>query len=196
MRRRNSHHQAGTVGRFRPLMEWADDIRRWGARQCRHPDRRPHGRATSAPRASACAAPSTCSSIGERITAVREMILSETRPSAAALAKLLPMQRGTSSSCSRSWQACRSPSACSIRRCTSSCRMARKNSGSGRQHGTLIRARAPASRAGRVQPDARPPRLPACGLYPEIAEMQARAIFRGRDGTGQEGHRPGAHSRK
>jgi pyruvate,orthophosphate dikinase len=38
-------------------------------------------------------------------------------------------------------------------------------------------AEAPRRRAARVQPDARLPRLPPGVAYPEIAEMQARAIF-------------------
>jgi pyruvate,orthophosphate dikinase len=49
----------------------------------------------SAPRASACAAPSTCSSRANASLAVREMILAETEAGRRkALAKLLPMQRG------------------------------------------------------------------------------------------------------
>ena len=54
----------------------------------------PARRATSAPKASACAAPSTCSSRPSRILAVREMILADKLDARkAALAKLLPMQR-------------------------------------------------------------------------------------------------------
>jgi pyruvate,orthophosphate dikinase len=41
-----------------------------------------------------------------------------------ALEKLLPFQRQDFADLFRSWRACRSPSACSIRRCTSSCRIA------------------------------------------------------------------------
>jgi pyruvate,orthophosphate dikinase len=49
---------------------------------------------SSAPKASACAAPSTCSSTGDRIAAVREMILATDQMGrVAALAKILPMQR-------------------------------------------------------------------------------------------------------
>ena len=86
---------AGAVGRVRD----ADGMggRRApheGARQRRHAARRRARRASSAPRASACAAPSTCSSTGERIGAVREMILADDEEGRrAALAKLLPMQR-------------------------------------------------------------------------------------------------------
>ena len=66
-----------------------------GARQCRHAERRARRAASSAPRASACAAPSTCSSRRDRILAVREMILADDEKGRrAALAKLLPMQRG------------------------------------------------------------------------------------------------------
>ena len=60
------------------------------------PRRRPtHARrARSAPRASGSAAPSTCSSTAQRIVAMREMILADTeKDRRAALAKLLPMQR-------------------------------------------------------------------------------------------------------
>ena len=48
-----------------------------GPRQRRHAARRQASRASSAPRASACAAPSTCSSSEDRIAAVREMILAD-----------------------------------------------------------------------------------------------------------------------
>ena len=45
-------------------------------------------------------------------------------------------------------------------------------------HGRIAReAEAPRGRAARVQPDARLPRLRLAIAYPEIAEMQARAIF-------------------
>ena len=54
----------------------------------------PGWRAGSAPKASGSAAPSTCSSTPTRIVAVREMILADDEAGRrAALAKLLPMQR-------------------------------------------------------------------------------------------------------
>ena len=67
---------------------------------------------------------------GDRIVAVREMILPTTsRPAAPALAKLLPMQRGRLHRAVRDHgAACPSRSACSIRRCTSSCRTPRPRS--------------------------------------------------------------------
>jgi pyruvate,orthophosphate dikinase len=40
-----------------------------------------------------------------------------------------------------------------------------------------VEAAAPGAEAARVQPDAGPSRLPAGVSYPEIYEMQARAIF-------------------
>ena len=88
--------RAGAVGRVRH----ADGLGRQGAharraRQCRHAGRRAGRGASSAPRASASAAPSTCSSTRTRIQAVREMILADDEKSRRkALAKLLPMQRG------------------------------------------------------------------------------------------------------
>ena len=64
------------------------------ARQCRHAGRRARRASSSAPRASGFAAPSTCSSTSDRIRAVREMILADDEAARrAALAKLLPMQR-------------------------------------------------------------------------------------------------------
>ena len=48
-----------------------------GPHQRRHPARRRRWPASSAPKASACAAPSTCSSTRERIHHMREMILAD-----------------------------------------------------------------------------------------------------------------------
>ena len=60
--------------------------------------------------------------LGDRLPLVRRMILAETdEEEAAALAELGVQQRRTSRPCSRRWTACRSPCACSTRRCTSSC---------------------------------------------------------------------------
>jgi pyruvate,orthophosphate dikinase len=60
---------------------------------------------------------------GDRIAAMREMILPVPRVAAAQGAGQAAADAArTFKSCSRSWLACRSPSACSIRRCTSSCR--------------------------------------------------------------------------
>ncbi len=128
----------------------------------RRTTRRP--RATSAPRASASAAPSTCSSSEDRILAVREMILADDVAERAARARQAPAHaaRATSSASSARWTGCRSPSACSIRRCTSSCppRTSRSRSSPRRCGVTPDEVRARVDGAARVQPDARPPRLP------------------------------------
>ena len=82
---RRFRHADG-LGRFDPQAE--------GAHQCRHAATMRPRRASSAPRASDCAAPSTCSSTSDRIVAVRQMILADAESERkAALAKLLPMQR-------------------------------------------------------------------------------------------------------
>jgi pyruvate, orthophosphate dikinase len=60
--------------------------------------------------------------LGERRQLVERLILAETTTQRQeALDALLPLQRATSSRSSRRWTACRSPSGCSTRRCTSSC---------------------------------------------------------------------------
>ncbi len=84
----------------------------------------PRRRASSAPRASACAAPSTCSSTPTRIAAVRQMILADDEAGRrAALAKLLPdAARRFRRAFRDHGRAAGAPSACSIRRCTNSCR--------------------------------------------------------------------------
>ena len=121
--------RAGDVRRFRH----ADGLGRRGAphEACAPtPKRRwtPRPRANSAPRASACAAPSTCSSTPQRIGAVRQMIMANDEPAAAPRWRSCCRSSARiSSSCSASWPDCRSPSACSIRRCTNSCRTARRN---------------------------------------------------------------------
>ena len=87
---------AGAVGRVRHA-DGAGPTRCASSRCAPTPTRRTTRawRASSAPRASACAAPSTCSSTRDRIRAVREMILADDEKGRrAALAKLLPMQRG------------------------------------------------------------------------------------------------------
>ena len=87
------------------------------------------------------------------------------RPPRRALDKLLPMQRedfvGIFNAHGR---ACRSRSACSIRRCTSSCRTTDEEIAERRQGDWASTPSSCATRvdgAARVQPDARPPRLPA-----------------------------------
>ena len=94
--------------------------------------------------------------------AVREMILADDADGRrAALAKLLPMQRAGLRRIFEPWTACRSRSACSTRRCTSSCRTSPTRSPrSPRSTGIDAATIAGARRAARDQPDARPPRLP------------------------------------
>jgi pyruvate,orthophosphate dikinase len=145
-------------------MKWADEVRTLGARQRRH------ARSTRAPRANFGA-----EGIGlcrtehmffdaERILAVREMILAATTAARRRRSRsCCPMQRATSSASSARWTACRSRSACSIRRSTSSCRTSREADRGARGLAWACRrrtSRAQGRRAARVQPDARPPRLP------------------------------------
>ena len=82
-------------GEFATLMGWADKVRRLKVRRPMPKRRRMPGlRVSSAPRASGCAAPSTCSSRRGASRSVREMILAhDDKGRRAALAKLLPMQR-------------------------------------------------------------------------------------------------------
>ena len=81
-------------------------------------------------RASACAAPSTCSLRATRIKAMREMIRLQDRGAETALLWLncSRCSRATSRRSTRRWRACRSPSASWIRRSTSSFRTPRKKS--------------------------------------------------------------------
>ena len=85
----------------------------------------------------------------------------------------------TSSSCSRSWPACRSPSACSTRRCTSSCRTRRRSSRRWRRRPAssvkTVRRRLAELKETNPMLGLRGCRLGI--LFPEIYEMQARAIF-------------------
>ena len=88
--------------------------------------------------------------------------------------------------------ACRSRSACSIRRCTSSCRRRTRRSTKSprRWRSAPTSCAARAGRAARIQPDARLPRLRLAVRYPEIAEMQARAIFEGAVEAGRKTGKP------
>ena len=88
---------ASISGDFGRLMAWADEAQH----SCRYaPTPTPRADAAQAReplarRASACAAPSTCSLRATRIKAMREMILSKTEEQRrVALDKLLPMQQG------------------------------------------------------------------------------------------------------
>ena len=93
-------------GEFATLMGWADKVRTLGVRaNADTPADARARRASSAPRASGSAAPSTCSSTRTRIHAVREMILADDEKAAAHGARQAAADaaRATSSSCSRSW---------------------------------------------------------------------------------------------
>ena len=117
----------------------------------------------------------------ERIPVVREMILADNEKGRRKRARQAAARcsAATSPRSSASWPACRSPSGCSIRRCTNSCRTPRKTSPAS--------PNSPASRPSCSRPAPRElhesnPMLGhrGCRLgvtYPEIYEMQARAIF-------------------
>ena len=82
------------------------------AHQCRHAGRRPRSPAASAPRASACSAPSTCSTARARdepLFLLRKMILSNTAEerSKAARRAVPVRQDATSRPRWRRWTACR-----------------------------------------------------------------------------------------
>ena len=117
----------------------------------------------------------------DRILAVREMILADDADGRrAALAKILPMQREDFVGSSGSWTACRSPSACSIRRCTSSCPTSDDEIAGGRAQALGVDV-AKVCAAPTELHEANPMlghRGCRLGItYPEIYEMQARAIF-------------------
>jgi pyruvate, orthophosphate dikinase len=127
----------------------------------------------------------------ERIIAVREMILADDEAGRRARrsTSCCPCSARTSSSCSRSWPACRSPSACSTRRCTSSCPHADAEIGRWprRPASTCRQAQAPRAELHEFNPmlGHRGCRL---GItYPEIYEMQARAIFEAAVEAGKTG---------
>jgi pyruvate,orthophosphate dikinase len=178
---RGADAQAGTVGRLRRIMEWADQHPpHEGAHQCRDAGRCPHGAILR--RRGHRALPHRAHVLrGDRIVAMREMILSDTKPAAAPrLPSSCPCSAPDFASCSRSW------------------------------HGLPVTIRlldpplheflpqsdeeiAEVAAAMNVEAEEAAPRAPirctssipcsaiaAAGLpvsYPEIAEMQARAIF-------------------
>jgi phosphoenolpyruvate synthase/pyruvate phosphate dikinase len=80
-------------GDFATLMGWADEVAQLKVRANAETPLDARAARRSAPRASASAAPSTCSSTADRIIAMREMIMAERDGRRAALAKILPMQR-------------------------------------------------------------------------------------------------------
>jgi pyruvate,orthophosphate dikinase len=121
---------------FEQFMQWVDAARRLRVRaNADTPEDARTSRASSERRASACAAPSTCSFREDRIDWVRRMILADSREARlAALEKILPMQREDFEACSAPWPICRSTSAARIRRCTSSCPANRRRSRRSRSH--------------------------------------------------------------
>ena len=115
---------AGTDRRFRHLMGWADAIRRLKVRtNADTPDDAATARKFGAEGIGLCRTEHMFFD-ADRIVAVRQMILADAESERkAALAKLLPMQRERlRSHLQGDGGACRSPSVCSIRRCTNSCR--------------------------------------------------------------------------
>ena len=118
---------------------------------------------------------------GERITAMREMIVAS-RPRPAGRARWPSCSRcsaPTSRGSSARWRATRSPSGCSIRRCTSSCpRTPREIEALAAEMGTPVaRLQALIDQLREVNPMLG---LRGCRLgiiYPEITAMQVRAIF-------------------
>ena len=103
------------------------------------------------------------------------------RPSHGAGACCCRSSATISTSCSASWATCRSPSGCSIRRCTSSCRTRDAELEDVAQ---ALGANIEAMRRRAAELAEANPMLGhrGCRLgvtYPEIYEMQARAIFEG-----------------
>ena len=151
--------------------------------------RTPPGPASSAPRASACAAPSICSSATTGCRSCSEMILADGAEQRRARSTgCCPCSSEDFEGIFGRWTGCRSRSGCSTRRCTSSCPTARtccwRSSGCARRRRADRRSR-PAS-ADRVAwlLHEQNPMLGTRGcrlglLHPEIYEMQVRAIVRG-----------------
>jgi len=172
------------------LMTWADGAARLRVRaNADQPDQRPP-RWRSAPRASACAAPSTCSSAKTKIGPMREMIVGgdRGRTAAKALSQLLRCRRGSTASSSDGrppgHHPPRSPPAheflphdeAGVRDLAAA---------TGKTVDEITRA----SRSSRSRTPCSSPRLPPGITYPEITEMQARAVF-------EAGVRPGAEGDK
>ena len=145
------------------LMGWADEIRTLKVRTNADTPHDAAPRASSAPRASASAAPSTCSSSRPHRRGARDDPGRRREgPPRGARQDPADAAPGFRRALRRSWRACRSRSACSIRRCTSSCRTPTRRSRRSprRPASTSLRCASRARPAARVQPDARPSRLP------------------------------------
>ena len=193
--------RTGHVRRFRTLMEWADGLRRMKVRtNAETPLDAETARKFGAEGIGLCRTEHMFFDPA-RIGVVRQMIMAHDETGRrAALAKLLPFQRDRiSATCSASWPGCPSPSACSIRRCTNSCPTRRLNwprwrPPSGEDLET-IRRRADELKEANPMLGHRGCRL-GISRYPEIYEMQARAIFEGAIGRhrgNREGRRSGDH---
>ena len=186
---------ATSTSYYAEIMEWADKTRHAAA--CAPTPTSPTRRPTpspSAPRASASAAPSTCSSAASASCAMREMILAETPRGARGRAGQAP-----------------AAAARRLRR-----HLPRHGRAPGdHPHARPAAARVPAARRRRTQReiaarDGRPPRTSSrakvealheinpmlghrgCRLgitYPEITEMQARAILEAACDGQEGGHR-------
>ena len=106
-------------------------------------------------------------------------------------ARAVPEAR-TSSASSRRWTACRSRSACSTRRCTSSCRTTKQGQAEvARQLGvTVEKVQRPGRAAPRGQPDARLARLPAADQVSRDRRHAGPGDHRGRH-RGQEAGQDG-----
>jgi len=121
----------------------------------------------------------------QRILAVREMILADDEAGRrVALAKIEPMQRQDFVELFKIMAACRSRSACSTRRCTSSCRMASRD----RRGGAL---RSASISQGQAAPDGALGIQPMLGIAAAasashtLRSMRCRPAHLRGDGPGQ-----------
>ena len=159
--------EASISGDFGRFMEWADKERKLEVYTNADTPRDAKQAFRSARRASACAAPSTCSLRATRIKAMREMIVADnTEDRKKGLAKILPYQQSDFEGIYEAMEGCRSSSVSSIRRCMSSCRPRRRTSRrSPVKWASLSRSCTRLSKASaRVQSDDGPPRLPPVRL--------------------------------
>ena len=116
----------------------------------------------------------------DRIVAMREMILADTeKDRRSALDKLLPMQRSDFLELFEIMAGLPSPSACSIRRCTSSCprRKPRSPKCGGAMNVSAEELRQRTEALQQTNPMLLVIAAAGCVSYPEVAEVQARAIF-------------------
>ena len=166
-----------------------------GPHQRRHARRTPRRPASSAPRASACAAPSTCSSTSERIVAMREMILADddarrarrrwTKLAAVPARRLRRHLRGDGRPAGHD-----PPARPAAARVPAARRQGPGGAGQARSASTLEKVQ---GRASTQLHEANPMLgLRGCRLaiiYPEILDMQVRAIIEAAIEVQEEGHR-------